>query len=153
MITAYRIFKSKHAPTWHDGEGSFRYGGRWNSSGTRLLYTSSALSLAALEMLVNLNAEELLTAYSFAKVVFGGDLVLSVNKFGRLPRNWGDSPSPHRIQLIGDKWAASLSSVVLEVPSAVMPNEHNFLINVNHPDFQDVRLGKVETFRFDSRLR
>ena len=60
MVTAYRIFKSKHAARWFDGEGAFLFGGRWNSPGTRLLYASSALSLAALEMLVNLNADGLL---------------------------------------------------------------------------------------------
>lgn len=152
MITAYRIFKSKHAATWYDGEGAFRYGGRWNSQGTRLLYASSALSLAALEMLVNLNAEELLLAYSFAKVEFESEMILSVEKFCKLPKNWADSPPSIEIQAIGDEWAVSLRSAVLQVPSAVLPNEINFLINRNHPDFRQVRLGKVERFRFDPRF-
>ena len=130
MITAYRIFKSKHAARWQDGEGAFRYGGRWNTPGTRLLYTSSALSLAALEMLVNLNAEDLLLAYSFARVEFESDIILPVEKFPILPKNWADSPPPNKIQAIGDEWAASLGSVVLRVPSAVLPNESNFVINL-----------------------
>lgn len=152
MITAYRIFKSKHAATWHDGEGAFRYGGRWNTPGTRLLYASSALSLAALEMLVNLNAEELLLAYSFARVEFDTDLIFPIEKFRKLPRDWADSPPPNEIQAIGDEWSASLRSAVLEVPSAVLPNESNFVVNLNHPDFYKVRLGMVETFKFDRRL-
>ena len=153
MITAYRIFKSKHAATWYDGEGAFRYGGRWNSQGTRLLYASSTLSLAALEMLVNLNAEDLLLAYSFARVEFESDIILSVEKFRKLPKQWADSPPSAEIQAIGDEWAVSLRSVVLQVPSAVLPNESNFLISINHSDFPQVRLGKVEAFKFDQRLR
>lgn len=153
MVTAYRIFKSKHAATWYDGEGAFRYGGRWNSQGTRLLYASSALSLAALEMLVNLNAENLLLAYSFAKVEFESEMILAVEKVRKLPKNWADSPPSTEIQAIGDEWAVSMRSVVLQVPSAVLPNEYNFLINLNHPDFPQVRLGKIEAFKFDPRFR
>ena len=152
MTTVYRIFKSKHAATWYDGAGAFRYGGRWNSQGTRLLYASSTLSLAALEMLVNLNAEDLLLGYSFARMEFENDIILSVEKFRRLPKNWADSPPSSEIQAIGDEWAVSLRSVALQVPSAVLPNESNFLININHPDFPQVRLGKVEAFKFDSRF-
>ncbi len=153
MVTTYRIFKSKHSTSWHDGEGAFRYGGRWNSRGTRLLYTSGSLSLAAVEMLVNLNSEELLYSYSYATVEFDESLILPVEKFRKLTANWNASPPPIDVQRIGDDWAMSARSPVLKVPSAAIPIESNYLINIGHEQFTSFRLGMPTAFTFDSRLR
>jgi RES domain-containing protein len=152
MRTAYRIFKTKHAANWLDGEGAFLYGGRWNSRGTRVLYASQSLSLAALEMLVHINSEMLLLSYSFATVEFDDDLVMPVEQFQKLPSTWSDSPPPTAIQQIGDDWTASRDSVVLKVPSAVVPVESNYLVNISHKDFSRVKLGKPKPFSFDPRL-
>lgn len=153
MPTAYRIFKTKHAANWFDGEGAFLYGGRWNSPGTRVLYASQSLSLAALEMLVHLNSEMLLLSYSFATVEFNDSLLIHVEQFQKLPSTWSDSPPPTAIQQIGDSWPASHESVVLQVPSAVVPLEANYLINIGHKDFFKVKLGEPQQFTFDRRLR
>jgi RES domain-containing protein len=152
MVTTYRICKTKYAATWFDGEGAYRYGGRWNSRGTRILYTSGSLSLAALEMLVHLNDEEILLSYSFASAEFDESLVLPVEKFRALPKNWSASPPPLEIQRIGDDWASAQASVVLKVPTSVLPVEFNYLINVEHREFSKVQLGKPKTFTFDERL-
>lgn len=153
MPTAYRIFKTKHAANWFDGEGAFLYGGRWNSPGTRVLYVSQSVSLAALEMLVHLNAEMLLLSYSFATVEFDDNLLVPVEQFQKLPLNWSDSPPPTTIQQIGDEWAASNISAVLQVPSAVVPTEWNYLINIGHKSFSKALLGEPQQFTFDRRLR
>lgn len=152
MITAYRIFKTRHAKTWFDGEGAFLFGGRWNSRGTRILYAAGSLSLAALEMLVHLNSAELLSSYSFATIDIGEKDIAAVETLQKLPKNWHASPPPFAIQNIGDKWAASMTSPALKVPSAVVRGEHNYLINVSHPDFSKAKLGKPQPFRFDERL-
>ncbi|HLM60597.1 MAG TPA: RES domain-containing protein [Pyrinomonadaceae bacterium] len=152
MVTTYRICKTKYAATWFDGEGAFRFGGRWNSRGTRILYTAGSLSLAALELLVHLNDEEILLAYSFAAAEFDESLVLPVEEFRALPKNWSASPPPLEIQRIGDEWAHTQSSVVLEVPTSVLPVEFNYLINVEHREFSKIQLGKPHTFTFDERL-
>lgn len=135
-----------------DGEGAFRFGGRWNSRGTRILYTAASLSLAALEMLVHLNDEEVLFAYSFAAVEFDESLILPVEEFRDLPKNWSASPPPLEIQKIGDEWVSSEASVVLRVPTSVLPVEFNYLINVRHPEFSEIKLGEPQTFTFDERL-
>lgn len=152
MVTTYRIFKTKFAATWFDGEGAFRFGGRWNSRGTKILYTAGSLSLAALEMLVHLNDEEILLSYSFAAAEFDESLILSVENFRSLPENWSDSPAPLEIQRIGDDWAREQASVVLQVPTSVLPIEFNYLINVGHPEFSKIRLGEPQIFAFDERL-
>jgi RES domain-containing protein len=152
MPTAYRIFKTKHSKTWFDGEGAFLFGGRWNSRGTRVLYCAESLSLAALEMLVHLNSAELLGSYSFATIEFDESDVLLVEEFRRLPKDWSASPPPLAIQRIGDEWIASMSSLVLRVGSSVVQGEHNYLVNVGHPNYANIKRGKPRVFRFDERL-
>lgn len=152
MLTTYRICKTKHAATIFDGEGARLYGGRWNSRGTRILYTAGSLSLAALEMLVHLNNEEILLSYSFAAAEFDESLILPVEEFRALPKNWSASPPPIEIQRIGDEWARSEASVVLKVPTSVLPVEFNYLINAGHSEFSKVKLGEPQTFIFDARL-
>ena len=135
-----------------DGEGAFRFGGRWNSRGTRILYTAGSLSLAALEMLVHLNDEEILFSYSFAAAEFDESLVLPIEEFQTLPKNWSVSPPPLEIQRIGDEWANSKVSAVLRVPTSILPVEFNYLINIEHPDFSEIKFGEPQTFTFDKRL-
>lgn len=152
MLTTYRICKTKYSAAWFDGEGAFRFGGRWNSRGTRVLYAAGSLSLAALEMLVHLNDEELLLAYSFATAEFEESLMLPIEEFKNLPKNWSASPPPLEIQRIGDEWAKTNASVVLKVPTSVLPVESNYLINIGHPDFSNINLGEPQKFTFDKRL-
>ncbi len=135
-----------------DGEGAFRFGGRWNSRGTKILYTAGSLSLAALEMLVHLNNEEILPSYSFATAEFDESLILRVEEFQTLPETWSDSPPPLEIQRIGDEWARDKASVVLKVPTSILPVEFNYLINVEHPEFSKIKLGEPRAFTFDERL-
>ncbi len=117
-----------------------------------MLYTAGSLSLATLEMLVHLNNEEILLAYSFATTEFDERLILPVEEFCSLPENWSDSPAPLGIQQIGDEWAHEQVSVVLKVPTSVLPVEFNYLINIEHPEFSKVKLGEPQTFTFDERL-
>lgn len=152
MTTAYRIFKTKYASAWFDGEGSYRFGGRWNTAGTRLLYASATASLALLEMLVHLEDETMAAAYSSAALSFDAKHVITVSEFKKLPRNWHAAVVSPKTQAIGDEWARSLESAVLRVPSAVVRDEYNYLFNVDHPDFKSVRLGKPTAFVFDDRL-
>ncbi len=135
-----------------EGEGAYRFGGRWNSRGTRILYTAGSLSLAALEMLVHLGSEEILFSYSFAAAEFDETLVLPIEDFQTLPENWSASPPPLEIQRIGDEWANSKVSAVLRVPTSILPVEFNYLINIGHPELSKIKLGKPQTFTFDKRL-
>jgi RES domain-containing protein len=151
-VIAWRIFKRKHAASAFSGEGARRYGGRWNSKGTPLIYTSQSASLAVLEMLVHLETEPLLQAYLVAPVTFADDLVETLPA-RRLPVNWRQTPPPIALQRLGDRWVAEQRSVVLRVPSVIIPTEHNYLLNPAHPDFAKCSLGKPQRFVFDARLR
>jgi RES domain-containing protein len=150
MPTAWRIVKTRFAQQAFDGEGARLYGGRWNSVGVRMVYTAGSVSLAVLEILVNLENTDVLPAYSLCAVNFDDDLVTTLDR-SRLPAR-RDSPSPPELLAIGDAWIASGSSAVLEVPSAVVESESNYLINPAHPDFAALVIESPRPFTLDPRL-
>jgi RES domain-containing protein len=153
MPTVYRICKTKYAGSAFDGEGAYRFGGRWNSRGTRVVYAAGSLSLAALEMLVHLNDEEMLFNYSFVAAEIPPDLILKIEDFRPLPANWNDSPAPIAVQQIGDDWVKSAASAILEVPTSIVPLEKNYLLNPAHADWVKIVIGDPQNFVFDERLK
>lgn len=150
-LVAWRIFNRRHARAAFTGEGAKRFGGRWNSRGSSVVYVASSLSLAALEMLVHLGRQAVLGSYSCAPVTFSANLVETVDPTD-LPSDWRTQPPPLSTQQLGDAWLQRASSAVLRVPSVIVPEEWNYLLNPAHRDFRRVRIGKHRPFRFDSRL-
>ncbi|MBI2188345.1 MAG: RES domain-containing protein [Acidobacteria bacterium] len=150
-ITAWRIVKARHAVNAFDGEGARLEGGRWNSPGTPLVYTSESAALAALELLVHLGRGSILGAYVLIPCTFEEALVERLDS-KRLPGDWRSYPAPPELQLIGDEWAKAAESAVLQVPSAVIPSDCNHLLNPRHRDFKDVRVSSSQRFEFDPRL-
>lgn len=150
MKTAWRIVKEKHAATAFDGEGAWRFGGRWNSQGTRLVYTSGTHSLAVLESLVHLNPP-VHFRYVAIPVHFDAALVQTLPAT-ELPDDWMEQPPSQSTKAIGDLWAKQAPSPVLQLPSVIIPSESNFLLNPAHPDFKDIQIGKPVPFTFDPRL-
>lgn len=152
MLTAYRIFKTVHASKWFDGEGSYLYGGRWNSPGIRVLYAAASLSLAALEMLVYIDDEDMIDEYSWATVEFDEGSVATVESVGRVPTNWKDYSERETVCAIGNRWVLSNENAVLRVPTAIIPGEFNYIINLSHPAIDKIKFGPVHNFLFDKRL-
>jgi RES domain-containing protein len=151
MPSSWRLTKTRHLATAWDGEGARKAGGRWNSPGVSVIYTSGSLSLALVEILVHLPGE-ILPAYSALRVEFGESLVSTVAA-AALPANWRDSPPPRETQAIGDTWVADSISAVLQVPSVVIPDELNYVLNPSHTDFRRISVGAPRSFPFDPRLR
>ncbi|HEX3110232.1 MAG TPA: RES family NAD+ phosphorylase [Thermoanaerobaculia bacterium] len=151
MITSWRIVKAKHAAGAFDGEGARVAGGRWNSPGVAMVYTSQSAALAALEMLVHLGRSRTLAGYVIFSCEF--DDRIAENLEPRvLPHDWPAYPAPASLQRIGDRWVYELRSAVLRVPSAVVEGESNFLLNPGHPDFRRIHISKPRPFGFDPRL-
>ena len=151
-IRIWRLVKSKHAATAFEGEGAFRYGGRWNSRGQRVVYASGSLSLAALEVLVHLDPSAHLPGLSAFPIDVPGEL-LQVEDFSHLDQISGGLPWSLRTTCAwGDAWCTASDRPVLQIPSAIVPNESNFLLNPQHPDFTRLRIGLPETFTLDARL-
>lgn len=151
MLTIWRIVKQRHAKTAFSGEGARLYGGRWNRPGTAMVYAAGSQSLAILEMLVHLDSPDLLKRYVLFGIAVDESLVTKLDRTA-LPKNWKKDPAPTKVQAIGDAWATGFESVVLSVPSVLVPSESNFLINPRHPDFSRLSVGRPLSFRFDTRL-
>ena len=151
MTRAWRIIKTRYSEEAFSGEGARLYGGRWNSSGTRMVYTSGSKSLATLELLVHLHNTSVLPSFSISPVDFNDSLVEFLEP-AKLPRDWRQSPPPISLQAIGDDWIFRGSSVVLRVPSAVIETEYNYLINPAQRDFKKLLIGEMEVLDLDPRL-
>jgi len=150
MAIAWRIVKEKYAATAFSGEGAARTGGRWNSRGKRAVYTSSTKSLAALETLVHLNPR-VIFRYAAISIEFDDSLVEKVS-LAALPAGWREEPPPAATQKIGDEWLQSTRSAVLELPSVIIPEESNYLLNPSHPDYPKISIAPSQLFAFDPRL-
>lgn len=126
-------------------------GGRWNSVGVPIVYTSGTQALAMLEMLVHLGNAGILPSYSICPAEFDESLITKLDP-RYLPNNWRTPVVPPATQSIGDAWAAAGTSAVLEVPSVISPTDSNYLINPGHRDFSSITIGIPEPFTFDERL-
>lgn len=102
-------------------------------------------------MVVHLDSSDLLDHYVVFSVGIDESLVARV-ELSDLPRNCRADPAPIKTREVGDLWAAAGTSVVLQVPSAVLPAEHIFLLNPRHPDFSTLVIGSPSPFRFDRGL-
>jgi RES domain-containing protein len=151
MPQGWRLVKARLAAHAFDGEGARRYGGRWNSPGTKMVYTSQSAALAALELLVHLNNSAVLASYVLFSAQFDDRLVTTLDR-SRLPRNWRTFPAPSALQALGDSWVKSRASLVLAVPSAVVDGETNYLINPEHADIAALAISPPKRFEFDQRL-
>jgi RES domain-containing protein len=151
MPAAYRIVRAQYAADAFNGEGARLYGGRWNEVGTPVVYTSASISLCTLEMLVHLRETRILAGYVLFQVHIDDPLVTSIER-SKLPSNWREYPAPHSLATLGREWILSGESVALEVPSAVVESESNFLLNPAHPDFPSLRIERPLPHSFDPRL-
>ncbi len=150
MSFAWRLVRLRHAAGAFDGEGAFRFGGRWNSPRTRVVYTSATLSLAALETLVHLTPPMPLRYLAY-RVEFDDALVAKL-PLRRLPSDWKVQPPGLGSMSIGDEWVRRGRTAILAVPSVLVPGELNYLLNPGHPDFKKISIGRPQPFSLDSRL-
>jgi RES domain-containing protein len=150
MPTAWRIVREKYTATAFSGEGASKTGGRWNSRGVSMVYTSASKSLAALEILVHVEPT-LPFRYQVFRVDFE-ESALEIHSQTGLPKDWQSEPPPLSTRFIGDMWTREARSAVLAVPSILVTDEWNYLFNPGHPDFRKINIGKPVDFAFDPRL-
>ena len=151
MTQSWRIFKTRYAGTAFDGEGARLYGGRWTSPGRPAVYTSESAALATLEILVHVQRYSTLTSYSLVSVSFPASQVTTISST-ELPTSWRGSPAPTALQSIGDQWLDDGTYAVLEVPSAIVPTDHNYILNPTHPEFGTFTFSTPSAFALDPRL-
>ncbi len=147
----FRLSKQKYA---HDlsGFGAEKYGGRWNSKGLPMLYCSENISLCMLEILVNVPHTILPKNLQLIEIKIPENSIFIFQK-KTLPDDWQSNPISISTQKIGDKFLREEKYLALKVPSSVVPNEFNILLNPNHPLFSKVKIEKIQPFPIDKRLK
>lgn len=132
-----------------DGEGARVYGGRWNHIGVPVVYTSSHLSLAVLELLVHTDADLIPDDLVSLEIEISEQLALRQIDF---PEEYLRSGDETALKQVGSQWAQEQTSAVLIVPSVIVPEEQNVLINPLRPDAAHIHVVKKKPFRLDPRL-
>jgi len=131
------------------GNGAAINGSRWNSKGTRLLYTGEYISLVILESLVHLRTIDIPEKQYLLQIELP-DVDFSEIKLAKIKDNWQQHLA--YTQWMGDQFVSANQSLILKVPSAIVPQEHNFLVNPLHAEFKKVKVVKTELLQLDKRL-
>lgn len=132
------------------GNGAALYGGRWNSKGMPVLYTSNHISLSVLELLVH-NSNFLTLRNPFLiSISIPDDIAWHAVHLAQLPKDWHMHPA--HTQKKGDQFLMDKKVLILQVPSSIIPQENNYLINPSHRDFKKIGIVNTSLFELDKRL-
>jgi RES domain-containing protein len=132
------------------GTGAKLMGGRWNTPGLPVLYTTENISLSVLEILVNAERQFIPHTYQLLKLNISDNSIYTTIAKEKLKAEWKDDFE--YTQWIGSEFLRQKTAVMLKVPSAVIDEENNFLFNPEHPDFKKLKILSINNFQFDKRL-
>jgi RES domain-containing protein len=148
----WRLCRREHSRDPFGGRGGLYVAGRWHPRGRRVVYASSTLSLAALEILGHVDKD--LVPPDLVSLEVEIPEILEIERIDptALPADWRTYPAPPALQSLGAEWIDRGEAAVLEVPSAVIPQESNYLLNPSHAGAGRIRAVRTEEFFFDPRL-
>ena len=149
-MNVFRIARSEHNNL--TGEGARLYGGRWNSPGTGAVYCSQYCSLAVLEFLVHFKFSLDPPETNILTISFPDDLPVSEIKISELPSDWNVYTFNPKLQKIGDKWLKGKETLLLKVPSVIIEQEYNYIINPSHKQIGRVKINNKTKFKIDARF-
>jgi RES domain-containing protein len=154
-MQVYRIEREKYLATALSGlRAAASRGYRWNSLNTRLVYTAESRALATLEVSVHLDlSEDLPTDRFYLEIEIPDDIVVLEVNIEDLPPDWDSKPPGLTTQIIGDDFVLQQEAAVLKVPSSIVPQEFNYLINPDHPDAKNIKVSNQTPLRFDIRFQ
>jgi RES domain-containing protein len=151
-LTVFRLGKSIYRAQLFSGQGGLYASGRWTPRGLPVVYTSASISLAVLEYTVSYRRRGWVPATVLGRASIPAAVPMETLMPGDLPPKWSAADPPPQLQNIGGKWLRRAKTAVLQVPSAIVTEEWNYLLNPLHPDFRKLKLGAPERFIFDRRL-
>ncbi len=151
-MQVYRLLRRAFAASGpFSGEGSFLHGGRWSSPGIRLSYASTHRSLAILEYRAHIDPAFAPEDLVIATLTLPDEIAAAPTP--TLPSHWRNSPPPGELRSIGDRFVTGATAAIMLIPSVIVPEENNVLINPLHPDFSRAHLDpELAPFRYDNRL-
>ena len=155
-MRVYRIAKAIRSSTGVEmmsGDGGLHGSARWHTKGRPIVYTATSQALATLEIAVNLKRPRIVPSYRILEVQVPDTLVITLVET-ILPQGWDrKDDEPLMARSIGDRWLASQASVALRVPSSVIPQEYNVLLNPGHPEYTQITYNEPLDFPFDPRTK
>jgi len=149
-VIVFRLSKSKFAKDLSE-KGAELAGGRWNSKGNALIYTSESRALCTAEIAVHIPLGIIPSNYDIISIKIP-DKLIQVLDTSILTNKWKRFPHSEETQKIGDKFLADNEFVALKVPSSVIQDENNIVINPKHPKFKEIKILSIEPYAFDERL-
>jgi RES domain-containing protein len=149
---AWRLVKKSRAAEAFSGEGARLFGGRWNRRGTPVVYLADSLALAALEIFAHLNGADRGLEFTAFRVELPARARLERLGVAALPAGWRAYPTLPACQELGSQWARAGAALGLWLPSALVPVQHNLLLNPAHKDFAALRIHAWGDFSFDPRM-
>lgn len=149
-MRVYRLCRAAHRAL--DGEGARLWGGRWNSPGRPVVYTSASLSLTALEYLVHVDPADAPADLVALTIEVPDDAPGETVRVADLPAGWERVPESAPCREAGDAWLRAGRALLLRVPSALIPEEENVLLDPRHAGARRVRVLAERAFAFDARL-
>ena len=148
-MIVYRISKQQYINDL-SGFGAANFPGRWNSKGVYVLYTAATPSLALLESVVHMD-KIVQSEYSMARIFIPDDSFVLLQE-SSLPEGWAAFPPPEGLKKFGDNFIRGQKALALKLPSSIMPEDYNLLINPAHPEFKNVKIESVRDITIDDRL-
>ncbi len=150
-MIVYRLSMSTHSDDL-SGKGAEKNGGRWNSKGTALIYTSETRALCMAEIAVHTPLGILPQDYELIAIEIPDHTNIQILELKSLPTDWRSIPHAHSTQEIGDQFVKANKYLVMKVPSVIVSGEFNYLINPGQKDMKSVKIKLKESFNFDKRL-
>lgn len=148
-MEVFKICKEKYSTILNASGAS----NRWNKKDEFVIYTGSSRSLSTLETVVHRAGINILNSYKLLKIFIDDSTLIKEIYIKDLLENWMSIEAYIELQEIGSEWYNSKETLVLKVPSAIIKEEHNYIINTKHPLFStNLKLETVEDFVWDKRL-
>ncbi len=151
-LTVFRLGKHAYRSQLFSGEGGLLASGRWTPRGRPVVYTSASISLAVLEYTVNYRRRGWVPVTVLGRATIPSSVRVETVSLAELPSNWSAADPPPQLQKFGGEWLERGESAVLRVPSAIVIEEWNYLLNPLHADFGKLRRGAPKLFNFDRRV-
>ena len=148
-MNVYRIILSKWAKSL-TGSG---YPARWNSKGKFVIYSAGSTALAILENLAHRSGEGLNKNFKLITIEIPSSVKVKKISLKKLPTHWYKVENYELCQKLGDEWIDNSNFAVLEVPSSIVTNETNYIINPAHKDFKKIKIRSISIFEFDPRIK
>ncbi|AFL79905.1 hypothetical protein Aeqsu_0392 [Aequorivita sublithincola DSM 14238] len=147
----YRITRTQYIDDL-SGEGARLYGGRWNRVGDAVVYFAENLSLCLLEIIVHVDYAGIPLDYSFIEVEIPDSTIKIIQSIDFIESKWSSEEAVNKLQTLGSSWLKKKESLAMKVPSAVMHQDNNILVNPSHKDFAKLKIIRTGKMDFDPRL-